>query len=60
MPKRKRRESKAKQQLGNRKRPSFWKRNRDIILIMGGLIADKVIPQIDVIRYVKLFLDNLF
>lgn len=60
MPKRKRRVSKAKQHLGKRQYPSFWKRNKDQIItgVIAGIIVFLASKGIEAVG--KLLLDNLF
>ena len=60
MPKRKRRVSKAKQHLGKRQYPSFWKKNKDVIIvsIISGVIVFMASKGIEAVG--KLLLDNFF
>lgn len=56
MPKRKRKEPKAKQYLGKRKHSSFWQRNKD--KITADIIVRMLIKGVEAVG--KLLLDNLF
>ena len=64
MAKRKRGVSKAKQHLGKRQHPSFWKKNKELIIVsvisgvISGLIVFMASKGIEAVG--KLLLDNLF